>query len=274
MSDNPLLQHMRQETVFVKLPSKGNFYKTKPKLTDDGEVGVLSMTSADEIAMKIPDALFNGESTYRILKSCCPRIEDPREMPFNDVDTVLMAIRRATYGNDLTIPYKCPKCNSSFDYTQEIDPILASVPELEDTYIVEINGLKIFIRPIDLQSSTELQIQAVEQTKIAETLKGYDGSQENINAFQESMFKVAQSNVNIISRCVYIIETPDGQRVDDTKFIDEWINNIDVDIFNQLMGKLLEIQTITLNLNMKSECAKCSEPFEIPVVIDQARFFG
>ena len=71
MSDNPLLQHMRQETVFVKLPSKGNFYKNKPNLTDDGEVGVMSMTSADEIAMKIPDALFNGESTYRVLKSCC-----------------------------------------------------------------------------------------------------------------------------------------------------------------------------------------------------------
>lgn len=274
MSDNPLLQHMRQETVFVKLPSKGNFYKNKPNLTDDGEVGVMSMTSADEIAMKIPDALFNGESTYRVLKSCCPRIEDPREMPFNDVDAVLMAIRRATYGNELTVPFKCEKCDKTYDYVQEIDPILASVPMLEDQYIVEIADLKIFIRPIDLQSSTELQIQAVEQAKIQDNLQSYDGSPENIKAFQDSMFKVAQSNVNIISRCIYIIETPDGQRVDDPKFIDEWINNINVDIFNTIMARLLTIQTITLNLQMKSECANCKNPFEIPIIIDQARFFG
>ena len=88
------------------------------------------------------------------------------------------------------------------------------------------------------------------------------------------MFKVAQSNVNIISRCIYIIETPDGQRVDDPKFIDEWINNINVDIFNTIMARLLTIQTITLNLQMKSECANCKNPFEIPIIIDQARFFG
>ena len=63
MSNNPLMSHMRQETVFVSLPSKGNFYKQKPGLTDDGEIGVRAMTSADEIALKVPDALFNGEAT-------------------------------------------------------------------------------------------------------------------------------------------------------------------------------------------------------------------
>ena len=131
MSNNPLMSHMRQENVFVRLPSKGNFYKQRPDLTDDGEIGVRAMTSADEIALKVPDALFNGEATYRVLESCCPRIKDPREMPYNDVDVVLMAIRRATYGNDLQVPVKCKnkECNHEQEYIKEIDYIVPEGPD-------------------------------------------------------------------------------------------------------------------------------------------------
>ena len=275
MSNNPLMDHMRQETVFVKLPSKGNFYKNKPQLTDDGEVGVRSMTSSDEIALKVPDALFNGEATYRVIKSCCPRIKDPREMPYNDVDVVLMAIRRATYGNELTVPHKCEKCSAEYEYTQGIDSLLSQTPLLEDTYQLEIDsGLKVFIKPIDLQSTTELQIQAVEQAKINETLTNFDGSDENIRQFQDSMMKVAESNVKIIARSVYIVEMPDGQRVEDPNHIAEWINNIDVSIYNKIMNRLLEIQGNVLNVEIKSNCAECNEPFTKPVIIDQARFFA
>lgn len=275
MSNNPLMDHMRQETVFVRLPSKGNFYKNKPQLTDDGEVGVRSMTSSDEIALKVPDALFNGEATYRVIKSCCPRIKDPREMPYNDVDVVLMAIRRATYGNELTVPHKCEKCSAEYEYTQGIDSLLSQTPLLEDTYQLEIDGgLKVFIKPIDLQSTTELQIQAVEQAKINETLTNFDGSDENIRQFQDSMMKVAESNVKIIARSVYIVEMPDGQRVEDPNHIAEWINNIDVSIYNKIMNRLLEIQGNVLKVEIKSNCAECNEPFTKPIIIDQARFFA
>ena len=66
----------------------------------------------------------------------------------------------------------------------------------------------------------------------------------------------------------------DGQRVDQPEFISEWINNIDVAVFNQLMAKLLEIQDIVMKVEMDGECHKCKEPFNIPIIIDQSRFFG
>jgi len=276
MSDNPLLSHMRQETVFVKLPSKGNFYKDAPQLTDDGEIGVRSMTSADEIALRVPDALFNGEATYRVLQSCCPRIKNPKEMPYNDVDVVLMAIRRATYGNELTVPVQCrdEECQHKQDYIKEIDPVLAQVPQLEDQYTVTIGNLTIYLKPIDLQSTTELQIQAVEQLKINENLSEFKGSPEQITAFQESVKVVAESNSRIISRCVYIVEMPDKQRVEEPEHIQEWINNIDVNTYNIIMKKLLEIQSKVVKVFIEGKCIKCEKEFKQPIVLDQAHFFA
>ncbi len=267
---------MRQETVFVKLPSKGNFYKDAPQLTDDGEIGVRSMTSADEIALRVPDALFNGEATYRVLQSCCPRIKNPKEMPYNDVDVVLMAIRRATYGNELTVPVQCrdEECKHKQDYIKEIDPVLAQVPQLEDQYTVTIGNLTIYLKPIDLQSTTELQIQAVEQLKINENLSEFKGSPEQITAFQESVKVVAESNSRIISRCVYIVEMPDKQRVEEPEHIQEWINNIDVNTYNIIMKKLLEIQSKVVKVFIEGKCIKCEKEFKQPIVLDQAHFFA
>ena len=276
-AQNPLAEYMRQETVFMKLPSNGNFYNNRPNLTADGELGIRSMTSGDEIKLKVPDALFNGTAIVDVIKSCCPRISDPTEMPYNDVEAVLLAIRRATYGDDLAVSHKCKnaECGEEAQYAKSIDSLLANVPMLETQYVAEIkDGLKVFLKPISLFSSTELQIQAVEQQKLVERADAFDGSGEHVKAFQDSIIKIAMSNVKILTQCIYQIEMQDGKRVDQPEFISEWINNIDVAVFNQLMAKLLEIQDIVMKVEMDGECHKCKEPFNIPIIIDQSRFFG
>ena len=219
----------------------------------------------------------NGTAIVDVIKSCCPRISDPTEMPYNDVEAVLLAIRRATYGDDLAVSHKCKnaECGEEAQYAKSIDALLANVPMLEAQYVAEIkDGLKVFLKPISLFSSTELQIQAVEQQKLVERADAFDGSGEHVKAFQDSIIKIAMSNVKILTQCIYQIEMQDGKRVDQPEFISEWINNIDVAVFNQLMAKLLEIQDIVMKVEMDGECHKCKEPFNIPIIIDQSRFFG
>ena len=58
------------------------------------------------------------------------------------------------------------------------------------------------------------------------------------------MKTIADSNSEIISRCVYIVEMPDKTRIEDPEHITEWINNIDVVTFNTIMDKLMEIQSV------------------------------
>jgi len=276
MSTNPLADYMRQISVYIALPSGGNFYKNRPDLTDDGEIGVRPMTSADEINMRIPDSLYNGESIYHVIRSCVPGIKDPTEMPYNDLEPLLLAIRRATYGDDLTVPHKCKNCGEELDYVQSIDRLLATVPTLENRYTVDVGEITVFLRPITLKSNNELQLQAVEQQQLARGLQQFSEGNEGelIKQFQQNLINVAMSNVRVLADCVYQIEMPDGTRVDNPEHIGEWINNIDTTTFNRIMEKLLEVQSVQMNVDFKAECAECSTPFETQVIVDQSRFFA
>ena len=98
MTANPLIAAYKKPALYVALPSKGKWYDPKPKLSVDGELAVYAMSARDELITKTPDALFNGEATVAILESCCPDIDNPRQMPVNDLLVVLLAIRQASYG--------------------------------------------------------------------------------------------------------------------------------------------------------------------------------
>jgi hypothetical protein len=66
---NPLSDYYREKEIYVKLPTQGKWYKNKPNLNKDGEIGVRPMTLKDEMLLKIPDSLYNGESLYEVFKS-------------------------------------------------------------------------------------------------------------------------------------------------------------------------------------------------------------
>ena len=53
MSQNPLTHLYRKKSLYVALPSKGKYYKDGIELSVDEELGVLPMTTADEIKLKV-----------------------------------------------------------------------------------------------------------------------------------------------------------------------------------------------------------------------------
>ena len=73
MSDNTsiLKKYQRQPKLYIDLPSQGKYY-SEGSLTKHEEIEVYSMTASDEIIIKTPDALLNGEATARIIANCVP----------------------------------------------------------------------------------------------------------------------------------------------------------------------------------------------------------
>jgi hypothetical protein len=91
--NNPLKSFFRKPGIWIKLPSQGNYYTTKPAdLNDMGEIPVYPMTAKDELMLKNADALLNGTAITGLIKSCAPSIVDPENMPAVDLDTLLVAI--------------------------------------------------------------------------------------------------------------------------------------------------------------------------------------
>ena len=98
---NPLQKYFRQPKLYISLPSKGAFYPIGAlEMPENKEVPVYAMTAKDELVFKTPDALLNGQATVEVIKSCIPAIKDPWNIPSIDLDTILVAIRMATYGEN------------------------------------------------------------------------------------------------------------------------------------------------------------------------------
>ena len=113
---NPLTKHFRQPALYLKLPSNGAYWPDNSlDLSAAGELAIFPMTTRDEITLRTPDALLNGQGVVDVIKSCCPGIKDPWLMPSVDVDAVLVAVRVASYGDDMEVNSKCVHCNDPAD---------------------------------------------------------------------------------------------------------------------------------------------------------------
>jgi hypothetical protein len=125
---NPLTGWFRQPKIFIRLPSKGKWYPQGAlDRSSTEEYPVYAMTAKDELMFKTPDALLSGQSTVEVIKSCIPAIQDPWSMPSLDVDAALIAIRIATYGENMEVETNCPHCNAENSYDINLVEWLGSI---------------------------------------------------------------------------------------------------------------------------------------------------
>ena len=108
---NPLNKYFRQSAVYISLPTGGNYAPTVLEKSQTGEIGVMPMTARDEIKFKTPDALMNGQGVVDVVESCIPQIKDAWQISNYDLDTILIAIRIATYGETMDINFNVPITN-------------------------------------------------------------------------------------------------------------------------------------------------------------------
>ena len=151
---NPLSGYFRSPKLYVKLPTGGKFYtKDVVEYPDAGELPVFPMTAKDEIIMKNPDALLNGEAVTQLITSCVPNVKDVRKMISNDVDVLLVAIQGATNGDDIEVNAQCPTCQETVTGIASVEGAIETMVELEDVYDVPTtSGLSIKIKPFYMQT--------------------------------------------------------------------------------------------------------------------------
>jgi len=113
---NPLLDFARKVELSIKLPSNGNWYpEGMIDYTMTGEVEVYPMLPKDELMLMNPDALLSGQANVNLIKSCVPAIHQPEKLLYPDLNVLLLAIQKATYGDKLTMQVVCPECLKKMD---------------------------------------------------------------------------------------------------------------------------------------------------------------
>ena len=279
---NPLNKYYRQPAIYISLPSKGKYYTAESyQQTETGEIPVMPMTAKDEIAFKTPDAMINGQATVDVIKSCCPNILDPWQLTNYDLDTVLLGIRIATYGETMDINATVPVVNEQISHTVNLPALLETVKniEIKDSFTTE-TGFEVFVKPLTYKQTTNAQVKTFEQQKIVAAVgQSQMTDEQKSQKFAEAHKALTELNFEILSTSFSKIKTPDGQTVEDQNQIKEFLNNADSKTVNDLQNKMLEIrnqaQVKPIKLKTTEEQIKKGAPvtFETPLTFDNSNFF-
>jgi hypothetical protein len=281
--NNPLGKYYRQPQIYITLPSKGRYYSPEVFTpTENGEIPVLPMTAKDEMSFKTPDAMMNGQATVDVIKSCVPNFKDPWKMINYDTDTILLAIRIATYGETMDINYTVPVSNESKTTTLNIPSLLESLKNLDvRDDATTSTGFKFKIDPLTYEKLTRIQIAQFEQQKIYTNVAD-SGLPETEKAarFAESYKKINAVNFSLLVESIKEITTPDNVTVTDRKQIADFIDNCDAkttaDIEKKLSELRVQCQIAPVKIKATDDEIKKGVPatYEVPVTFDNSNFFG
>ncbi len=278
---NPLQKYFRQAKVYITLPSKGKFYKQGAlELPENGELPVFPMTAKDELTMKTPDALLNGQATVDVIQSCIPAIKDAWQMPSIDLDAALIGIRIATYGEKLDLTTKVPVINEEREYSVDCRSLLNTLisQEFEDEF--SFNNMTIKIRPLNYREFTTSSIKTFEEQRIFALVNDDKMSEEEkIAKFNQSFKKLTELTVDTMGKTIVSISV-DDITVTDPKHLQEFLTNTDKNFYSAIIEHI-ETQRNKFALEpLKVECSDedvergAPERFEVPITFDQSNFFG
>lgn len=278
---NPLRKYFRQPKLYIELPSKGQYYaEGSLDMPESGELPVYPMTAKDELMMKTPDSLLNGQATVDLIKSCIPNIKDPWKMPSIDLDTVLIGIRIATYGENLDVTTTIPNTNEEREFTVDLRMLLNQLGNVDYNDEVEINNMLVKIRPVTYQEYTENSMKNYEEQRIFRTVSNENISEtDKIQVFNESFRKLTELTVGLMIKSIDSI-TVDDHVVSNQQHIKEFVDNADKDVFKSLLDHLelqrkkFSIEPMKVNTSNEDQANGAPEEFEVPISFDQSNFFG
>ena len=281
-SGNPLAKHLRQPKIYIKLPSQGNYWpKGSLELTETGELPVYAMTAKDEIAFKTPDALLNGQATVDVIQSCVPNIKDAWQCPSIDLDTLLISIRMASFGNSIDMTTKIPDTDIVKDFTFNLQNLYDKyqTTTFDDTF--EIEGFIVQIKPVSYKTATSQAIKAFEQQRIFGIVNDENVDDAvKIERFQQSFKKLTEINVNILIDSVVAIQPAgDDTPVTNPQHIREFLENCEAKTFNAIQDHIsLQKEKFTqapVEVESTEEEREQGAPdkYSIPITFDQSNFF-
>ena len=279
---NPLASFMRQPKIYIRLPSNGDYWPAGSiNVSETGEYPVYSMTAKDELMLKVPDAVMSGQAVVDVIQHCIPNIKNAWQMPSIDLDVALIAIRLATYGEKMTTPISFGE-DIEMEYTVDLRNVMDSLSNsiVWDPVVQVTDDLTVFVRPMTYKQISESALKTFETQKIMQVVNDDKLDEvEKSRLFKESFAKLTDITLGMVQSSIIKIDSSEGT-TDNPKFIAEFIENVDKDIFNKIqehLDRLREINTIkpvtvTITDEMR-EKGFTGDTIDVPMVFDPATFF-
>jgi hypothetical protein len=273
MANNPLQQFFRQPKIYISLPSQGVYNKPGTFSGNIERLAVYGMTGMDEIMMKTPDALLSGESTARVIQSCCPEIADPWDLSLLDTDLVLTAVRIATFGNNLLVEKTCSKCGTENEFSLDLSGLIDYYSSCKYDSKLVLKELVIKTRPLTYKQSTEFSIRNFQLQQKMRQVAVIEDQEEQQQAVNSTIEELAVLRTELFAANIESVSAGDTL-VTERAYILEWLNNIDRDVVNSLKDHLEHNKNKWTAPNHKVTCESCGNEDTVIMDLDQSNFFA
>jgi len=273
-----LQSYKRQPKLFIDLPSKGVYYNDS--IIEDAkytQIPVFGMNAMDEILFKTPDALFTGEATAEVVKSCIPSILDPWKIVGFDIDYILLAIRIATYGDDMQVSTTCPKCETETESMLSLTNMIGAYSQFDVSHKFELDELTFHLRPLSYKEMTDFSIENYtyerQQIQIASNTTMDDKEKDTLikQLYEQS------NTMNLRVALTYIKSV--GNSVESETNLDiitAFVTENDAKFYNELKENIFELSNRWKVPNTQCKCSneECNFGYETKIDLDYSNFFG
>ena len=273
-STNPLRQFFRQPAIYLRLPSEGQYWpQGSLEMPPNRKIPVFPMTAIDEITYRTPDALFNGQAVINVIQSCIPAIRDAWKMPNIDINSVLIAIRIASYGHDLELGSTCTACSESSDYTLDLRNVLDQIRVPEYQKALDQGDLEIVFQPLSYERQNYHSQQQFEKQRQLNAITQSDLSEEEkMSRISVVLNEITTLTVTVLAGSIKGIKTPEAFVIE-TEMITEFLQNCDRKVFNQIKDQVVELRQVSELQPVKIKCNACENEYEQPLNLDMSDFF-
>lgn len=273
MNNNPLRQYFRRPAVYIKLPSGGlNYAKDVLEMPETGEFPVYPMTAIDEITARTPDALFNGTAVAELIRSCVPGIKDPWQISSVDLDSILIAIKAASGGENLDLDSTCPSCQDMSTYQINLIGILSSLEPGQYDTLLEVGDLKIKFKPLTYKEINDGATAQFEVQRIFMNLENLEDQDERNAVSHKALENITRVTMELISSAIEYIETP-GITVSEREFIFDFLQHCDRNVYLQIREYNTVLKQATEVKPLKMTCSSCEFEYEQAFTLNPADFF-
>lgn len=269
-----LTKYYRQPKIYISLPSQGNYYNQGSIDGDPTNLPVFGMTAMDEIMFKTPDALFTGESVVNVIQSCVPAIRDAWQVPQIDIDTLLLGIRMATYGEDLDITIVCDECSHEWTMGIDLGAILSYFQQLTYKNTVLVEPLTFNLRPLSYKEQTNFQQKAYAiQKQLATFIRNMETGTDTSKQVEKHYKELGSIAADSMRLQIHSISA-DEDVVSNQQEITDWLNNSEKMFYDKLKEHIEHMREEWAIPKQKTSCPNCNHEQETKLDLDNSNFFA
>ena len=279
---NPLKKYFRQPKLYITLPSKGKWYPSGTiEMLENGDLAVFAMTAKDELTLKTPDALLNGQATVEIIQSCVPGIKNAWAVPSIDIDALLIAIRIATYGENMDISVTPPGSEEEKSFALNLRELLDTMGQFDfEEDVPSLGEFQVKIRPVTYKEFTSASLTTFEEERMFRIVNdGEMEQEEKLSQFGKTFNKIRDLTVGMITDSIVSIAV-DDMIVTDRMHITDFISNADKAVFDTITThidnekKKHAIKPLKVQSEPEDIANGAPETYTVPIAFDQSNFFA